>query len=126
MTLKCTGLVATEDTAQTLTTMLQVNKTLTHLDLSQNHTFSDSGAYIVCQGLQHNTSLVYLNLSNTGITDKGAEYVAQALESNCSLEKLDISRNQISDRGFACIAKSQRNTELSLLKSNQVRVAACN
>ena len=63
LTLKCTGLVATEDTAQTLTTMLQVNKTLTHLNLSQNHNFSDSGAYIVCQGLQHNTSLVYLNLS---------------------------------------------------------------
>ena len=30
------GLVATEDTAQALTTMLQVNKALTHLDLSRN------------------------------------------------------------------------------------------
>ena len=35
--------------------------------------------YCVCQGLQHNTSLVYLNLSCTRITDKGAEYIAQAL-----------------------------------------------
>ena len=55
-----TGLVATEDTAQALTTMLQVNKTLTHLDLSGNPKFSDSGAYCVFQCLQHNTSLVAL------------------------------------------------------------------
>ena len=30
-----TGLVATEDTAQALTAMIQDNKTLTHLDLSE-------------------------------------------------------------------------------------------
>ena len=57
------GLVATEDTAQALTTMLQVNKALTHLDLSRNWSFLESGAYFVFQGLQHNTSLVHLNLS---------------------------------------------------------------
>ena len=62
LNLSNTGLVATEDTAQALTTMLQVNKTITYLDLSVNMTFSDSGAYCVCQGLQHNTSIVYLNL----------------------------------------------------------------
>ena len=39
-----TGLVPTEDTAQALTKMLQVKKTLTHLDLSHNEKFSDSGA----------------------------------------------------------------------------------
>ena len=100
-----TRLVATEDTAQALTTMLQVNKTLTHLDLSTNQKFSDSGAYCVCQGLQHNTTLVYLNLSYTEMTDKGAEYIAQAIESNCSLQILDISRNKLSVRGLACIAK---------------------
>ena len=94
-------LVATEDTARALTTMLQVNKTIQHLDLSMNRTFSDAGVYCLCQGLQHNTSLVYLNLSYTGMTDKGAEYIAQAIQSNVSLQTLDIdiSHNQISDRG---------------------------
>ena len=95
LNLRCTGLVATEDTAQALTTMLQVNKTLVHLDLSGNQNFSDAGTYCVCQGLQHNTTLVYLNLSTTGITDKGAEYIAQALDSNLSLQTLDISCNRI-------------------------------
>ena len=120
LNLSNTGLVATEDTAQALTTMLKVNKTLTHLDLSQNQNFSDSGAYNVCQGLKHNTTLVYLNLSNTGITDKGAEYIAQAIESNRFLQTLDISRNQISDIGFGYIAKSLKtNTTLRLKKGNQ-------
>ena len=108
-----TRLVATEDTAQALTTMLQVNKSLTHLDLSTNNLFSDSGAHCVCQGLQHNTTLVYLNLSNTGITDKGAEYIAQALD---SLQTLHISDNNITDSGFADISKSlETNTTLKKL-----------
>ena len=66
------------------------------------------------------TTLVYLNLSNTGITDKGAEYIAQAIESNRFLQTLDISRNQISDIGFGYIAKSLKtNTTLRLKKGNQ-------
>ena len=117
LNLSNTGLVATEDTAQTLTTMLRVNKTLTHLNFSGNWKFSDSGAYCVCQGLQHNTTLVYLNLFNTALTDKGAEYIARAIEYNCSLQTLDISRNRITDNGFAFIDKSlETNTTLSLHK----------
>ena len=117
LNLSYTGLVATEDTAQALTAMLQVNKTIKHLDLSVNCTFSDLGAYCVCQGLKHNTTLVYLNLSCTGITDKGAEYIAQALESNCSLQTLDISKNRITDNGFDCIDKSlETNTTLRLIR----------
>ena len=87
--------------------MLRVNKTLAHLDLSENWNFSNAaGVYSVFQGLKHNTSLVYLNLSRTGMTDIEAKYIAQALESNHSLQTLDLSQNQISDEGFACIAKS--------------------
>ena len=118
LNLSNTGLVAayTEDTARALTTMLQVSKTLTHLDLSSNWKFSDRGAYYVFQGLQHNTSLVHLNLMNTGITDKGAEYIAQALKSNCSLQTLDISyNNSITDNGFACIKKSLKTNTSSCL-----------
>ena len=107
----CTG-----DTAQALTTMLQVNKTLTHLDLSENHNYGDSGAYCVCQGLQHNTTLVYLNLSSTEITDKGAEYIAQAIESNCSLQELKLSENRITPNGFACIDESLKANTNSRLK----------
>ena len=47
--------------------MLKVNKTLTHLDLSCNALFSDFGAHCIFQGLQHNTTLVSLDLSGTQI-----------------------------------------------------------
>ena len=110
LNLGCTSCTFTVD--QTLTTMLKVNKTLTHLDLSSNYSLSDSGAYYVCQGLQHNTTLVYLNLSRTEITDKGAGYIAQALDFNRSLQTLDISWNKIKDDGFAYIVES--------LKSNKI------
>ena len=65
--LRNTGLVATEETAQALTTMLQVNKTLTHFDLSCNNNFSDSGAQCVFAGLRHNTTLTYLDLMHLSI-----------------------------------------------------------
>ena len=59
--------------------MLQVNKTLTHLDLSSIPTFSDPGAHCVYQGLQQNSTLTYVTLATTGKTDNGAEFIAQAL-----------------------------------------------
>ena len=103
------GISATDpDTARSLTKMLQVNKSLTHLNLSNNGTFSDSGARCIFEGLQHNTTLVYLNLSQTDNTslcyldlhvvssvmylhaDTAAEHIAQALKSNRSLQTLNI------------------------------------
>ena len=56
------------DTAKSLAEMLQVNKTLTHLDLSLNYIFSNAGVHCIFEGFQHNTTLVNLNLSRTDIT----------------------------------------------------------
>ena len=101
---------------QALTTMLQVNKTFTHLDLSKNWNFSDSGAFCVFQGLRYNNTLVHLNLSNVGL--KGKEDTAQALTTmlrvNKTLAHLNFSGNwQFSDSGANCIFQGlQRNTSL--------------
>ena len=90
-----TELVATEITAQALTRMLQVNKSLTHLDLSHNSSFSVQGAYCVFQGLQHNNTLVYLNLSHTGLemTKNTAQALTTMLQVNNTLAHLDLSNN---------------------------------
>ena len=110
LNLSSTGITATElDTAMFLTKMFQVNKSLTHLDLSSNETFSDSGARCIFQGLQHNTSLVNLNLSRTGITATDpdtARSLTKMLQVNKSLTYLDLSSNEtFSDLGVQCIFK---------------------
>ena len=85
-----TKLVATEDTARALATMLQVNKTLTYLDLSKNYDFSGA---CVFQGLQHNTTLVYLNLSSTRnlVTRLTARALTKMLLINKTLTHLLLS-----------------------------------
>ena len=64
LNLSTTRLVAAEDTAQALNKMLRVNKTLTHLDLSNNQKLSD--IRILCcvfprsSAQYHTSSLEYL------------------------------------------------------------------
>ena len=106
--------------AKALTTMLQENKHLKNLDLSYNSLYNE-GAYCLCEGLQHNTTLVYLNLSSTGITDKGVEYIAQAYNSNRPLQlNLDVSYNLIKDKNLIrrYMEESHVQKEESKLKSN--------
>ena len=91
--LSYTGLKATVETAHALTIMLQVNKTLTHLDLSENETFLDSerGVNCICQGLQHNTTLRYLNLKNTGLDGNGKTQILQAMDLNLTLDTSNLT-----------------------------------
>ena len=94
------------DTARSLAKMLQVNKSVTHLDLSYNQSVN---RMIPCifQGLEHNTTLLHLNLCNTGITDDGAKYIGQALKSNYFLQTLNIACNSsLSDEGSCFILES--------------------
>ena len=89
---------ADPDTARSLTKMLQVNKSLTHLDLSENEILCDSGAHYVFEVLQSNTTLVNLNLSNTGITAADpdtARSLTKMLQVNKSLTHLDLSENEV-------------------------------
>ena len=96
--------VSLAGTAQALDAMFRVNKTLKHLNLSQSQAPREAEDCVDTQGFQHNTTLVYLNLINTGISDEGAENIAQALiTSNCSLQTLDISHNHNYYRCWFCL-----------------------
>ena len=79
-----TSLVVTEDTAQALTTMLNVNKSLVHLDLSENPNFFNSrqGVYSMSEGLQQNNTLHYLKLKNTGLSENAKSKILQAMNRN--------------------------------------------
>ena len=115
LNLRGARLVATEDIGQALTTMLQVNKTLTHLDLSHNSNLSVQGAYCVFQGLQLNNTLVYLNLSHTGLqmTKSTAWILDTMLKVNNTLTHLDLSHNNFLDQGAYCLFQGlQHNNTL--------------
>ena len=84
LNLSKTSLVVTEDTAQALTTMLKVNKTLVHLDLSENLELftSRQGVNCMCEGLRHNNTLSYLKLKNTGLSQNAKSKLLQAMNRN--------------------------------------------
>ena len=90
----CDISVTNLDTARLLTTMLREKNSLTHLNLSENKKFSDLGAQCIFESLQHNSTLVNLNLSMTTITatDPGtARSLTEMLQVNKSLTHLNLS-----------------------------------
>ena len=110
------GITATNpDTARSLTKMLQVNKSLTHLDLSQNR-LCDSVLHYIFEGVHHNTSLVNLSLRKNCITATDldtARSLTKMLQVNKSLTHLDLLQNDLSDSGACCIFEGlQRCSEL--------------
>ena len=118
-----TGIAATNPAvARSLTKLLQVNKSLTHLDLSENNAISDTGAYFIFDGLQHNTTLVNLNLSKTGIAATNpatARSLTNMLYVNKSLTHLDLSycfMDAVSHRIISLIFEGlEHNTTLRYL-----------
>ena len=124
------GITATDpDTASSLTEMLQVNKSLTHLDLSQNSPLSDLGFQHIFDGLQRNTTLVSLNLSHTIVTAAEPEsYISLKIliQVNKSLTHLDLSSNDIfSNVGAHQIFEGlQHNIKLISLNLSSANITA--
>ena len=91
------------------------NGTLQYLDLSGNVVFSDTEACCIFQNLQANTTLLYLDLRNTGITAEMKIFLEliNPLTANRTLKHLDISQNK-----FTSIARSSRylNKLLEIVK----------
>ena len=102
--------VVNPGTVSALTEMLQVNKSLTHLYLS-NHSYRYAHQMILCifEGLKKdNSTLRYLDLhAVTGITGTIAEQIAQALLFNCTLQTLNISQcSNLRRKGICLILES--------------------
>ena len=118
LSLQRNDITATDpDTVRYLFKMLQVNKSLTHLDPSYNQSLN---RMIPCifQGLKQNTTLLHLNLCDTGMTDDSAKCISHALKSNCSLQTLNITCNaSLSKEGNCFVLKSlEFNTTLRKLR----------
>ena len=126
LNVSCTSITATDPVSKYLTTMLQLNKSLTHLDLSSNKKFSDSGACCIFEALQSvDTTLVNLNLSNCGMTVSAIGSLTKMLQINSSLKFLNISRNHLSDSGAQCIFEClQHNAMLIKLSLRKTCITA--
>ena len=132
LNLSYTGIAVTDpDTAQALVTMLQVNKSLTHLNLAHLKNLSDFGTFCVFKGLWHNTTLINLNLGscNVKITDADTLVALITLfQENNSLTHLNLSGNEaLSDTGFQNIFEClQHNRTLVYLNLGRTRLTATN
>ncbi|XP_068745826.1 NLR family CARD domain-containing protein 3-like isoform X1 [Montipora capricornis] len=107
--------------ASALATALEINSTLTYLNLSDNE-IGDSGAVALAKAMEFNSTLTFLALSYCKIGDSGAVALARAMEFNSSLTELNLGLNEIGDSGAGALAKAmERNstlTELDLFENN--------
>ena len=132
LNLSYTGVAVTDsDTAQALVTMLQVNKSLTHLNLAHLENFSDFGAFCVFKGLQRNTALINLNLGYCDVTITNPDTLTALTtlcQENDSLTHLNLSGNEaLSDTGFQNIFEClQHNRALVYLNLGRTRLTATN
>ena len=69
--------------------MLQINKTLTYIDVSWNG-FGNEGAAAFAEALCHNEVLTYIDLSSNRIGLEGARKIAHCLSSNSALLTLKV------------------------------------
>ena len=123
LNLNYTGVRATHpDTARSLTKMIEVNKSLTHLLIAKddNRTAGNQIVFCVSRGLFKNNStsaLTHLYLRGNPITTNDAECIARILMSNHSLQTLDIaySGTWLENRLSCIVSSLWFNTSLKTL-----------
>lgn len=67
--------------------------------LAAQHGIADYGALRLAEGLEANTGLKRLDLSNNRVTRDGAVGLAAMMERNTTLEALNLSYNRLEDEG---------------------------
>ena len=99
-----------------LVRMMQVNTSLTHLNLRENN-FGELGGLFTAGALRVDTnSLTDLNFAVNQLGARGGVLIARALHVNKSLTALDLEGNEIVSEGGVAIADALRvNTSLKSL-----------
>ena len=103
------------NTAQALAEMLQVNKKLKYLNLSNNTAFGTEAQYIFI-GLQHNTTLVHLDLAKIELecTVETITALNEMLRINKTLTYLNLSCNQVALNVFFGLQLNRTLVHLNL------------
>lgn len=88
--------------ARIISHILQYNKNITELDLSNNG-IDDDGIREICIGLARNNTLKKLNLAANHFGEVGAQSLTLAIAENSSLVELDLSRNALGFRSISTV-----------------------
>jgi Leucine Rich repeat len=99
--------------------LLEVNRSAVHLDLS-NQNLHPSTIRPILKALQHQNSLLQVDLSSNFIGDEGLKFLTQMVVTLKELEMLNISGNTITEIGLenlsSTLVKSQMPAEIRQLK----------
>lgn len=118
--------------------MLNANKALKTLDLSQNF-IGDNGTIAIAEALFENSTLTELGLSSNNITDAGMVVFGDMILKNETLETLKLDHNLVSDVGvteITCVytpeymvpadgSRTQSNLKLLMLTFNKLSTKKC-
>ena len=89
--------------------MLAHNKSITSIDMSNNH-ICDKGIERIAHHLKNCISLQCINLCGNGITAVGIGHVQELLSTNSTLTSVDISRNNLEYKDIYLFLNSLSNT----------------
>ena len=96
--------------------MLEVNTTLTELDLRWNSIRLNS-ADVLADSLGRNDTLRVLKLANNAFGENAVELIGRSLKKNECLEELDLSFNNLNPRSMSVLSNSLIHND-TLLKLN--------
>jgi Ran GTPase-activating protein (RanGAP) involved in mRNA processing and transport len=101
--------------ASALAEALQVNTTVTNIDLDDNRIGAE-GASEFAEALKVNTSLMDISLSWNDIGAEGVLALADALKVNTSVTNINLSKNGIGDDGASALADALKvNTSVTTI-----------
>ena len=103
--------------AESLAKMLQVNKILTHLDISNND-IGDDGITAVTCSVQANTTLLELTAFKCEFHSKGLQSIDEMLKNNKTLKKLDIAYNGDEDVVISKVVDTFFKSDCNLIELN--------
>ncbi|CAF3468652.1 unnamed protein product [Rotaria socialis] len=90
-----------------LVEVLNVNRTLTDIDLSFG--MNDDDCVFIANTLINNSSLEKLKICRNKITSVGCKAIGEMLKSNITLKYLNICRNNLRDEGVKFICEGDNN-----------------
>ena len=103
--------------AESLAKMLQVNKILTHLDISNND-IGDDGITAVTCSVQANTTLLELTAFKCELHSIGLQSIDEMLKNNKTLKKLDIAYNGDEDVAISKVVDTFFKSDCNLVELN--------